>query len=412
MELNSEFMVSFDLVSALQAGYRAQFAALQVLDDHLDSSNPDLDLDHSQNIIQKVDAWSQMVWEGQLLCDRLGEESGSTDLKEAIQLTEELAEDLDDIAEEIDRGLALATDEPDADLYALLTAGLVRNAFANLHNLQISIEFARLVQHEELAARYEAVHPEVTGMVEQAKARTRALQDADDDQLSWDILKIQAASLPGVFRGMRNDLNHLLATLRDEYDVEDYGLSQVEWLNWEDEGFDAFSAGAWKAFGFNVDQASNWVNSSGCDPRLANEWRSRCFGVSSAFHWSMSGFTPEGAACWQTLAGTDVGEAAAWREQGSSLDTARRWRELGYDVEDARIWALAGIDNPTDVLIFQNRGIDEATEALAWTQQGIEILAEIMAWKNLGLSPEDAGGLQRAGHDPESAERVLNDARH
>ena len=148
MELNSEFMVSFDLVSALQAGYRAQLAALQVLDEHLEVAAPGLDLNRSEGIIQRVDGWSQMVWEGQLLCDELGNESCSADLMAAIDLTEELAADLDDIANEIAKGLAVATDDPDPDLYALLTAGLVRNAFANLHNLQISIEFARLVAQE------------------------------------------------------------------------------------------------------------------------------------------------------------------------------------------------------------------------------------------------------------------------
>jgi len=412
MELNPEFMVSFDLVSALQAGYRAQHAAQRILGEHSCQIGFDLDVNRSAKNISKVDDWCQQVWKGQLLCKDHGCEQTPERLVEAIHLTQELATDLDTYANAINRGLAEATEVPDSELYALLTAGLTRNALANLHNLQTSIEFAHLVQHEDLAARYEEVHPEVLSMVEHAEARARALESDDDDPLSWDILLIQAASLPGVFRGMRNDLRHLLASLRDTNEIEVYDISETEWLLWENEGFDPFGAGAWKAFGFDVYRASEWVKSTGCDPRLANEWRSRGFSISDAYYWSMSGFNPEQAACWQVLADSEVGEASAWRARGSNIHMARRWREVGCDVETARAWAIAGVDDPTDVCIFKAAGVATATEVLSWQEAGISCIAAIRAWKNLELGPEDAGQWQRAGYDPSSAGELLNVANH
>ncbi len=412
MELNPEFMVSFDLVSALQAGYRAQLSAQEILQEHSCQGAFDLDTERSAETVRKIDIWCQQVWEGQLILHQHGDGENADRLAEAIDLTEELSVDLDELADAIQRGLTGASEVPEPELYALLTAGLTRNALANLHNIQTSIEFARVVGHEELAARYEEVHPEVLGMVEQAEARARALESVDEDPLSWDVLLIQAASLPGVFRGMRNDLLHLLATLRNQHNVEIYDISETEWLLWENEGFDPFGSGAWKAFGFDVYEASEWVKSTGCDPRLANEWRSRGFDMSDSYHWSMSGFTPEGAACWQVLASAGIGEAAAWRARGSSLHTARRWHELGCDVEAARAWSFAGVDDPTDASIFKAAGIEQPAEAIAWQKQGIACIGTIKAWKQLDLGPEDSGHLHRAGYDPTSARELLNAANH
>lgn len=394
------FLALFDLVSALYAGCHARHGRLQLIDEFepLEGSDRERFLDSEQQV-DRVDGWAQSLWEGRSPFESWEDENDP--LLYAVDMAERLSVDLEDHGEMVEQLLANATEEFDPDVALELIAALQRNARANRGHLRVSIEFARLTGREESAQRYESVLPYIESLLEETECDLDALRADAIDELRWHRLQVRAAAMPGIFRGMRCDLQHLIANATDDAHLGRYDLDTYEWSRWDDAGFDVFDAGAWKAFGFNIVAAVEWCEGANGDPRIANEWSCRDFDVEEAASWSEVGVLPEDARCWLDELGAGPGEVAAWRQYGCDLPRASRWATLDLDVEGARAWSRAGVSDPTDVQIYLGCGIETPQELTAWRAAGIESLTVIRLWRGIGAEPEDLATLQQVGIEPD-----------
>lgn len=91
---------------------------------------------------------------------------------------------------------------------------------------------------------------------------------------------------------------------------------------WREAGLDPATAGYWRAYGFNSDEASAWIKGGHAEPALANNWRWFGFNYESAKDWIKIKLPP---------------------------DRARQWSAAGHASEDVEEYLSRGIRSPDQV---------------------------------------------------------------
>ena len=201
-----------------------------------------------------------------------------------------------------------------------------------------------------------------------------------------------------------------------------------------------------------------WVR-KGIPRREAERWWEGGFGLAEALRWCEK-FEPEEAIAWCAagvtspaearawrVAGVGESEVSGWREAGIGFAEATAWREFEYSLEEAKklkakgkspsesfrkrvglmqssqpptpaigrgaSWIVtgSGASAPGDVVqrfmqavsraqpqivhsYFSRQWMDD--EARAWAERGVDA-GDALVWKELGVAPEEAGRLTKAG---------------
>jgi hypothetical protein len=203
-------------------------------------------------------------------------------------------------------------------------------------------------------------------------------------------------------------------------------------LVWVRKGISRTEAERWWQGGLSLAEALRWCEKF--EPEEAIAWRAA--GVTS----------PAEARAWR-VAGVDADEVAGWRDAGIGFAEAAAWREFEYSLEEAKKLKAEGkapsesfrqrvslmrstVQAPTPMLgrgsryvvpggkgirgdivqrfmqavgraqpqivhsYFTRSWMDD--EALAWAERGVDA-GDAQVWKELGIAPDEAGRLTKAG---------------
>ncbi len=291
--------VSHRVINYLNALLQGKFAFQNILS-QLNSAHFSLEaVKQAKAALARVSAWSDKLWDGDVLLDEARLERQSEEAQEAFDLLNALLPELSQLATQIKSILMTEGFENDKDSVALLIAAFALNAYARDNYVRGFLEFGRIFNDPDLAAHWKRHLPEVEVNIKQANELLLSLKENKNNEPNlYKHLAFICRTLPGRFRANMHDIRQLLTAYRGEFTYERAGMEKHEARLWERHEIPPVEAGYWRAHGFSPEEALEWKRAKFIDPAIAAEWNTIGFEPAYAAKWQRGRMLPLVAYQW------------------------------------------------------------------------------------------------------------------
>lgn len=322
-EKYQDLVLSFKTVNYLHALYQGRFAQLNILKLLKHPLAKEVELEKTKKCLATINEHVQSLQNGNLIVriELGGAQSHSAN--EAYSLLTALKPELISMASEAKKILLDPFFFDDYNNLVFLISAYGRHIYAQENYSRFAINQSQILNLELSDVNgFQSTLEELNAYLSYLSSTVKAIKtEASPAQIAGK-LAFMCRTTPGILRSQAHDIVQLVTGLSGRFGFKESGFMLLEAKAWEDAGFDAISAGYWRAFEFGVNEAYEWIGRGISDPILAAEWHT-------------AGFTPESALPWMDVLFTPL--------------LAIQWNNANYDPRTAAVLVNKGFELPENL---------------------------------------------------------------
>ena len=307
----SEEQINFQILNFLNSSYQGKFAAINILSQLEHPSFSKEDLIETKKILKKIHTWTKDFKAGNyIISDQKKSEKAKSE-KELIGLLKADREELNNLADSVERIRKIEQLGSALEDTTLLAAAFGRYAYSQDNFLRMIVDYQKnLDEKNYVLFQYERQLEQAQEETKLANKFLTTLKEPKElEQGFYEHLRFFSRLTPGAFRSRAHDINQLLCAGKTDLSYKMAGLVEEEISSWEEMGLTPIEAGYWKAYSFEAHEAMKWIklsiidpgtasawNTAGFSPQVSDEWLEFMFSPLLAIQWYNADFTAEQAA--------------------------------------------------------------------------------------------------------------------